>query len=74
MAVDMVRVEDGAALGRSEVILFFEGFLVVHFCFRVTFELREAVGEVVFIYLLYWVQQTDRRLHQDFCGLMGLIL
>jgi hypothetical protein len=51
----MERVEDGASLGRSQVILFFESFFVVHFSFRIAFELSETVCEIVFVYLLYRV-------------------
>ena len=72
--VNALRVEDGSALTRGQLVLLAEGLFVVHLCFGVAFELRQTVRVVVLVGHFDGVQQANLRLDQDLCAFGRLVL
>jgi hypothetical protein len=71
--VDMMRVKNRSALGRGQFVFLSKSFLVVHLSFGVSLELRQAVGEVVFVDLFDGVKEDNRALFEDSGRLNGLV-
>ena len=61
MLVNVERIENRSSLRSGHFVLLIESLLVVEFCLRISFQLRERVSELMLIDLLDRVEQYNWR-------------